>query len=348
MRLWIRAVFFFCFLLAAITGCGGGGGATSAPTGGAAAAKIAVDAGGWSGTMTLTTPAGTSQLALYVDSSPSVSNGVTRLGTYKFVGGPLDGKEGIVDVPSGQNINSIEGFDVLLTAYDASFVQLTGRVSATLVNGQKVSAITLTGTRVAGQSIIGAGTLNKVVPTVAAVTPSHAPVGTSITITGTNFDVNSNSLVAFNGGEAVTPVSVSPDGTTITVTVPTGAQSGAVTVSVGAESATTTTTFTVDTNAVPVISQVLPATLLKGQGFTIVGTGFDPWNSFLLPNDPRFTISLTDAASQTWTLLMPNNAGPGNLMITVAVVPIGVASGNGTLQVTVDGVLSNLFPVMVQ
>jgi hypothetical protein len=80
-------------------------------------------------------------------------------------------------------------------------------------------------------------------PTITSFTPSSGPVGTSITITGTNF-VGMTS-VKFNGTTASYTVN-SP--TLITATVPTGATTGTISVTNSAGPGTSSSPFTITIN----------------------------------------------------------------------------------------------------
>ncbi|RYF77890.1 MAG: hypothetical protein EOO39_02820, partial [Cytophagaceae bacterium] len=65
-----------------------------------------------------------------------------------------------------------------------------------------------------------------VVPTVTSIDPASAPVGSTIAINGTNFSTTPGSNTVLVGGVVATIVSASA--TRLVVTVPTGAQSGAL------------------------------------------------------------------------------------------------------------------------
>jgi len=85
-----------------------------------------------------------------------------------------------------------------------------------------------------------------VLPTITSFTPTSGPVGTTVTITGTNFDATpANNIVAFNGTTAVVTASTA---TSITTTVPVGATTGKISVTVAGNTATSTTDFTVTQN----------------------------------------------------------------------------------------------------
>jgi hypothetical protein len=81
------------------------------------------------------------------------------------------------------------------------------------------------------------------VPTITSFTPVSGVVGTTVTITGTNFNTTPvNNTVRFNGTTATVTAS---SATSITTTVPSGATTGKVSVQVGASTATSATNFTV-------------------------------------------------------------------------------------------------------
>ncbi len=100
-----------------------------------------------------------------------------------------------------------------------------------------------------------------VVPTVTALTPNHALVGGSVTITGTGF-VGATS-VSFNGTAQTTLTVV--NGTTIQTAVPAGATTGPVTVTNAQGPSLAGPTFTVDTPVAPV-AKVAASTVSATQG----------------------------------------------------------------------------------
>lgn len=80
-------------------------------------------------------------------------------------------------------------------------------------------------------------------PTITSFAPVSGPIGTTVTIIGTNFDTTpANNLVMFNGTSAIVTTS---SATSITAIVPTGATTGPVSVTVGANTASSTSIFTV-------------------------------------------------------------------------------------------------------
>jgi kumamolisin len=101
-------------------------------------------------------------------------------------------------------------------------------------------------------------------PTITSFTPTSGPVGTSVTLTGTN--LTGATAVTFNGTSASFTVT---NATTITATVPTNATTGALSVTTTAGTATATTNFTVTTPSQPATTQ-----LLVNAGFE---NGPSPW-----------------------------------------------------------------------
>ena len=80
-------------------------------------------------------------------------------------------------------------------------------------------------------------------PAVSGLNPSSGPVGTVVTISGTNFSATAaNNTVKFNGTPATVTAATA---TSITVTVPSGATTGTISVTTAGGTATSATSFTV-------------------------------------------------------------------------------------------------------
>jgi hypothetical protein len=104
---------------------------------------------------------------------------------------------------------------------------VTGKLTVTTANGMASSSTNYT---------VGAAT----VPTITSFSPHSGPVGTSVTITGTN--LTGATSVKFNG---TTATITSNTATQIVTTVPTGATTGKITVTTPSGTATSATDFTV-------------------------------------------------------------------------------------------------------
>jgi hypothetical protein len=93
-------------------------------------------------------------------------------------------------------------------------------------------------------------------PTITSFTPTSGPLGTTVTIIGTNFSTTStNNTVKFNGTTSVVTASTA---TSITTTVPVGATTGKISVTVASNTATSTNDFTVTASGGAVTINVEP------------------------------------------------------------------------------------------
>ena len=156
-------------------------------------------------------------------------------------------------------------------------------------------------------------------PTISSLNPTSGTVGTSVTISGSNFGATqSTSSVKFNGTTA-TPTSWGA--TSIAVPVPTGATTGNVVVTVGG-SASNGVTFTVS-SAAPAISSLNPTSGPVGTSVTISGSNFGTTQS-----TSTVTFNGTAATPTSWSASS-----------ITAPVPTGATTGN--VEVTVGGIASN-------
>ena len=174
------------------------------------------------------------------------------------------------------------------------------------------------GTTTGGVRVVNGGVTSNAVtftlpnPQIASISPTSGPVGTQITITGTNF--GTTGTVTFNGTTA-TPTSWTA--TSIVVPVPAGASTGNVVVTVsGLASNGVNFTFI----PTPSITSLSPASGPVGTSVTITGTNFGTTGTV--------TFNGTTATPTSWTATS-----------IVATVPTGATTGN--VVVTVNGIASN-------
>ena len=155
------------------------------------------------------------------------------------------------------------------------------------------------------------GVLFTVPPSITSLSPTSAPVGNSLTVTGTNFGASqSTSTITFNGTSA-TPTSWS--NTSIVVPVPTGATTGNVVVTVNGF-ASNGRTF----NVVPSITALSPTSGSVGTSVMVTGTSFGPSQG-----TSTLTFNGTFTAPTSWsdtsiTVPVPAGATSGNVIVTVA------------------------------
>ena len=159
-------------------------------------------------------------------------------------------------------------------------------------------------------------TLSYVPPAISSLSSVSAPVGTAITITGSNFGLTlGTSTVTFNG---VTATPASWSSTSIVAPVPATATSGPVIVTVRG-AASNSQSFTV----VPGITGLSPTTGAVGDAVTISGTTFG-------------------ATQGTSTVTFNGSvATPTNWSNTSVVAPVPSGATTGAVVVTVGGSVSN-------
>ncbi|MBX2895693.1 MAG: VCBS repeat-containing protein [Cyclobacteriaceae bacterium] len=167
---------------------------------------------------------------------------------------PASGSVGITVTITGTNFSAIPADNIVqFNGTTATVIaSTTTNITVTVPTGATSGPITVS---VAGN--MATSTTNFTVtilpPTIISFTPTSGPIGTTVTITGTNFNTTpANNLVAFNGTAATVTASTA---TSITTSVPVGATTGTITVTVAGNTATSASNFTVTTttNQPPVI-----------------------------------------------------------------------------------------------
>jgi hypothetical protein len=172
-------------------------------------------------------------------------------------------------------------------------------------------------------------------PVVTSLSPNSGAVGTSITITGTNFGATKGtSTVTFNGTSA-TPTSWSA--TSIVVPVPSGATTGNVVVTVGGL-ASSGVLYTVP--GPPSLTSVSPASGPVGTSVTITGANFGATKG-----TSTVTFNGTSATPTSWSAAsivvpVPSGATTGNIVVTVN----SLASAGLPYTVTVAPTLTSVAP----
>ena len=172
-------------------------------------------------------------------------------------------------------------------------------------------------------------------PTVTGFTPTSGPVGTSVTITGTN--LTGASSVKFNGRSATTYTVDSS--TQITATVPSGATTGKISVTTAGGTATSSSDFTVIPP--PSVTGFTPTSGPPGTSVTITGTGFTgvsdvAFNGTSVPSGD-YTV---DSATQI-TAKVPSGASTGKISVTT---PNGTGQSASDFTVTVPPTITGFSP----
>ena len=319
---------------------------TLSPTSGAVGASITITGtnfGATQGTSTLTfngvaaTPTGWSATSIHapVPSGATTGNVVVTVGGVASAGkaftvapaittlSPSTGATGTVVTIDGTSFGSPQGTSTVkfngttVTPTSWSTTSIVVPVPSGATTGPVV--VTVSGVASAGVTFTVLST-----PSITSLSPASGIVGTSVTITGTNFgSTQGASTVQFNGTPA-TPTGWSVS--SITVQVPTGATAGNVVITVGGV-ASNGVSFTVV--APPTIDSLSPTSGVVSDLVTIAGANF---NATQGTNTVKFNGTL---------------AAPTNWSGTSIVVPVPSAATSGNVVVTVSGVLSNGLPFTV-
>src|SRR5207253_2724524 len=159
-------------------------------------------------------------------------------------------------------------------------------------------------------------------PTIASFAPGSGPVGTSVTISGTNF--SGATAVAFNGVSATFTVTSS---TAIQAIVPAGATTGPLSVSTPDGTATSASAFAV--LHPPTIASFAPGSGPVGTSVTISGTNFSGATAVAF-NGVSATFTVT--SSTAIQAIVPAGAITGPLSVTTPDGPATSASAFAVLH----------------
>ncbi|MES2388879.1 MAG: IPT/TIG domain-containing protein [Bacteroidota bacterium] len=297
-------------------------------------ATLLIPTGATSGPLEITTPGGTAVSATVFTVVP-----VPTITSFSPVTGPI----GTVVAISGTNF--IGFTTVAFNGTSAVFTILNGNtISATVPTGSSTGKITVT---TAGGTATSALDFTVIqAPTITSFSPAFGWVGTSVTITGTNF--SNASLVQFNGSNAVYTVN---NAQTITATVPAGATTGLIKIVTPGGTAISVNAFTV--YPAPAITSFTPASGPIGTVVTLTGTNFISISAVTLNGAAvpytlvnNTTITLTVPAGATSGLLRATNGGgtavsPGSFTVIPAPVITSFNPAAGPTGTTVNITGSN-------
>ena len=276
-----------------------------------------VAAGTATGAITVATPGGaaTSATSFTVTAAPAPT--ITSFT-------PASGPVGTSVTINGTGFAGTSGVTIGGTA--ATFtVYGTTKVVAKVATGTASGAITVTTpggtvTSASAFTVTGAGAKS---PTITSFSPTSGPVGTSVTLTGTNF--TGATAVKIGGTAATFTVN---SATQITLTVAAGTATGTITVTTPGGTATSATAFTVTASPAPTITSFTPASGPVGTSVTINGTGFAGATSVKIGGTAA-TFTVNSATKITATVA----AGTATGAITVA-TPGGAATSATSFTVT--------------
>jgi len=279
------------------------GGMTATPTSWSATSIVApVPAGATTGNVVVTLASNGVGFVVTTSAAPSIA-GLS----------PTSGPVGTSVTISGTNFGSTQGTSIVkfngTTATATSWSNTS--IATSVPTGATTGNVTVT---VGGQISNGVSfTVASPAPTITGVSPTSGPVGTSVTINGTNFgSTQGTSIVKFNGTAAT---ATSWSNTSIATSVPTGATTGNVTVTVGGQ-ISNGVSFTVASPA-PTITGVSPASGPVGTSVTISGANFGSTQGISTVNFNGTTATATSWSNTSIVASVPAGATTGNVTVTV-------------------------------
>ena len=174
-------------------------------------------------------------------------------------------------------------------------------------------------------------------PSITGLSPSSGPIGTAVTITGTNFGASQGgSTVTLNGTSATSFTSWSAG--SIVTAVPAGATTGNVVVTVGGV-ASNGVSFTV--LLTPGVTSLAPTSGAVGTSVTITGVNFGASQGSSTVTFNGLTSTPTSWSATSIKAPVPAGASTGNVVVTVA----GVASNGVSFTVLPTPSITGLSPV---
>ncbi|RTQ48200.1 T9SS type A sorting domain-containing protein [Hymenobacter gummosus] len=300
--------------------------ATTFTVNSATSISATVPTGATTGTISVTTPGGTdTSNGTFTVTTPNPAPTISSLAPSTAVAG---GAAFTLTVNgTGFGSGSVVSFNgTALTTTVVSATQLTAAVPASAIATAGTYNVTVTNPAPGGGTATATFTVTTPAPTIASFTPTSGPVGTVVTITGTNFTGATG--VSFNG-TAATTFSVT-NATTLTATVPTGATTGTIAVTTPGGTATSTGSFTVTVpTPAPTIASFTPASGPVGTVVTITGTNFTGATAVSFNGTAATTFTVSSATSITATV--PTGATTGTISVTT---PSGTATSTSSFTVT--------------
>lgn len=241
------------------------------------------------------------------------------------VGGAAEGVAGPVTITGPTSATAQIVIDPKATTGTQSVSIATGVQQALLSNGFTILPVTTTGP-----------------PTISGFTPTSAPVGTVVNVTGANFVGANNTppLITLNkqGGGSISAPVATFSATAIAFVIPTGAATGPLSVIVGTQSATSTTNLSI----VPPASFGLtltpnPANVIQGQS-TAYAVSLTSSNGF----DQLAALSVSGLPAGVTAAFSPAQITAGQTAILTVSAPANQPTSSSTLTVSASASIAGL------
>ncbi len=224
---------------------------------------------------------------------------------------PISGLVGTSVTITGTNLTGATAIRFNGTAAATFSVTNATTATATVPTGATTGPVSVT--TVAGTGSSAANfTVTLPPPTISSFSPTSGPVGTGVTISGTN--LSGITGVSFNG--TATTVFSGGNGTSTTATVPTGATTGAISLTTASGTATSSASFTVTAAPppAPTVTGFSPTSGPVGTSVSLSGTNFTGATAVGFNGLAALTFNVSSATSATATV--PAGAGSGPVSVT--------------------------------
>ncbi len=175
-------------------------------------------------------------------------------------------------------------------------------------------------------------------PSIASFSPSSGPIGTLVTVTGSNFGAAPQvSMPAQGGGTIAVPLSAMAAGS-LTLVIPSGAATGTIAIGNGTATASTSAAFTVTPASTFSISVSPPsANLIQGQSVAYAIQASSA-NGF----DQLAQLSVSGVPSGVTTSFTPTGVQAGQTAVLTLTAPANQAIAATNLSITASATVQNL------
>ena len=210
--------------------------------------------------------------------------------------------------------------------------------SVTLVTGP--NSLTVTATDVAGNTSTQSLSVTLVALSVTDFNPRSAPIGTLITLTGTNLTSGGNPLVLLNaqGGGTIAATVTAATASSLSFIIPAGAATGLVTVTTGSQSASSTATLAVVASSGFTLSVGPSAASVMQSKTASYQVSIDSANGFT----QLASLSVSGLPSGLSASFVPQQIAAGQFSIltitTSATQPLGTVTFSVSASAAVDGI----------
>jgi hypothetical protein len=257
-------------------------------------------------TATITVPAGASTGSVHIKTPYGLGASTANFDVIKIPTitsfAPTSGAVGTVVAVSGHNFTGMTAASV--DGYPAVFTFISDTTAIiTVPAGASTGSV-----HIKTPFGLGASSANFVVikiPTITSFAPASGAIGTTVTVTGTNF--TGSTAVSVDGYPAAFTLT---SDTSLTFTVPKGVGSGAIHIKNAEGLGASTTDFQVLT--IPVVTSFSPTSGTVGTVVTVTGTNYTGATAVSLDGYPA---SFTPVSSTELTFTVPKSAGTGAIHI---------------------------------